>query len=167
MNKAEFILGDEAMTDPVTIGMLAASALTMASDEAFKGFAGEAVKDAYKALKEKISNWAGADVEALEKAPASTARQSVVAEAVDDQPADEQASVKSLVDALVAALKSEAGKSGGPIGLDVGKIEALQVKLAAITVTEGTGARFKEVKTTGTFEAGPINVGNSPGKTDR
>lgn len=155
------------MTDAVTIGTLAAAALAMASDAAIKGVVGEAVKDAYKALKGKVARWAGADVEALEKSPASTARQSVVAEVVDARPAEDQASVKAIADALITAMKSEALKSGGPVGLDVGKLEALQVKLAAIAVTEGTGARFGEVKTSGTFEAGPINVGYPPEKTDR
>jgi hypothetical protein len=157
------------MTDPVTIGTLAASALAMASDETVKGFVGEAVKDAYKALKSKIARWAGADVEALEKAPASAARQSIVAEAVDGQPPEEQALVKALAAEVIAALKSEAKKSegGGTVGLDVGKLEALDVQLGATTVTEGTGARFGEVETTGSFTVGPINVGPPSGKTDR
>lgn len=157
------------MTDQVTIGTLAASALAMASDEAVKGFVGEAVKDAYKKLKDKIAYWAGADVDALEKAPASTARQGLIAEAIDGQPSEEQTLVKGLAAELVAALKSEARKSGasGPVGLDIGKLDALEVKLGAITVTEGTGVRMNEVKTTGTFEVGPINVGSPPGKTDR
>jgi hypothetical protein len=81
------------MTDSETIGTLAASAFAIASDEAVKGFVGEAVKDAYKALKNKIAHWAGADIDALEKVPASVARQSVVAEAVDGLPVEEQASV--------------------------------------------------------------------------
>jgi hypothetical protein len=96
-------LGDETMTDPVTIGTLAASALAMASDETVKSFVGEAVKDAYKALKNKIAHWAGADVDALEKAPALKTQQRVVAKAVDGQPAEEQASVKALAAELVAA----------------------------------------------------------------
>ena len=155
------------MTDPVTIGTLAASALAMASGEAIKGFVGQAVKDAYKNLKDKIAHWAGADVDALEKAP-SLARQSVVAEAVDGRPPEEQALVKALAAELLAALKTEAKKSeGGPVGLDVGKLEALEVQLGAITVTEGTGARMQEVKTEGAFRVGPINVGPPPGKTDR
>jgi hypothetical protein len=152
------------MTDPVTIGTLAATALAMAAEAGLKGAVGEAVKDAYTALKDKIARWAGADVEALEKAPTSAARQNVVAETVDGQAAEEQALVKELAAELVAALKSE---GGGPVGLDVGKLEALEVKLGAITVTEGTGVRLKEVKTTGAFEVGPTNVGPPPGKTDR
>jgi hypothetical protein len=156
------------MTDPVTVGTLAATALAMAAEAVLKGAVGEAIKDAYKALKTKISHWAGADVEALERTPASTARQSVVAEAVDVQAAEEQALVKALAAELVAALKTEAKKSeGGPVGLDVGKLEALEVQLGAITVTQGTGVRMNEVKATGAFKAGPINVGSPPGKTDR
>jgi hypothetical protein len=70
---------------------------------------------------------------------------------------------------LVTALKSEAKKigGGGPVGLYVGKLEALEVRLGALTVTEGTGARFKKVKTQGAFTVGPINVSSPPGKTDR
>lgn len=156
------------MTDPVTIGTLAASALAITADATVKSFVGEVVKDAYKKLKDKIAHWAGADVDALEKAPASTARKDLVAEAIDGQPAEEQALVKALAAELLAALKTEAKKSqGGPVGLDIGKLEALEVQLGAITVTEGTGVRMNEVKTTGAFTAGPINVGPPPGKTDR
>src|ERR1700680_4751614 len=129
----------------------------MASDETVKGFVGEAVKDAYKALKTKIARWTGADVDALEKAPASAVGQSAVAEAIDGQPPGEQALVKALAAELVAALKSETHKSegGGPLGLDVGELEALEVQLGAITVTEGTGVRMKEVTTEGAFRVGP------------
>ena len=72
--------------------------------------------------------------------------------------------MKALAAELLAALKSEAQKRerSGPVGLDIGKLE-----LGAITVTEGTGVRMKEVKTTGAFKTGPIHVGPSPGKTDR
>jgi hypothetical protein len=93
------------MTDPVTTGMLATSALAIAADATVKSFVGEVVKDAYKKLKDKIAHWAGADVDALEKAPASKTRQSVIAEAIDGQPAEEQALVKALAAELLAALK--------------------------------------------------------------
>ncbi len=110
------------MTDPGTIGTLAATALAMTADAALKGAVGEGVKDAYKALKEKVTRWAGGDVEALEKAPASANRQALIAEAVDGQPADERAMVKTLATVLVAALKS---RDGGPVGLDIGRLNAL------------------------------------------
>ena len=55
------------MADPVTIGVLTASALAMAGEAALKGAVGEAAKDAYKALKNRVARWAGSDVEALER----------------------------------------------------------------------------------------------------
>ncbi len=152
------------MTDPVTIGTLAASALAMAAEAVLKGAVGEGVKDAYKALKEKVAHWAGGDVAALEKAPASVNRQALIAEAVDGQPADERAMVKTLAIVLVGALKS---RDGGPVGLDIGRLNALSVRLDEINVTEGTGVIIDEVITPGEFRAGPITVGSPPGKTDR
>jgi hypothetical protein len=44
------------MTDPVTVGALVVGALSMAAEAALKGAVGEAVKDGYKALKEKVSH---------------------------------------------------------------------------------------------------------------
>jgi hypothetical protein len=71
------------MPDPVTLGALVAAALSMGGEATLKGAVGEAVKDAYKLLKEKVSHWAFSDAEALEKTPASTTRQAVIAEIVN------------------------------------------------------------------------------------
>jgi hypothetical protein len=53
------------MSDPVTVGAMASLVLRMASEAVVKGVVGEAVKDAYKALKQRIAHWAAGDVEAL------------------------------------------------------------------------------------------------------
>ncbi len=95
------------MPDPISIGVLAASALATAADATLKGLVGEGIKDAYKALRDKVAHWAGPDVEALEKTPASTARQAVIAEEIDRQAADEQEVVRALANALVEALKKD------------------------------------------------------------
>jgi len=142
------------MADPVTIGAFAASALAMACEAALKGAVGEAVKDAYKDLKSRVAKWAGSDVEALEKTPASLARRAVVAEVIDNQSEEEQAALHVLAHELVAALKRS-----GAIGLDVGRLEAMEVQLGDITVREGTGARMDEVRVQGTFSTGNITVG--------
>jgi hypothetical protein len=147
------------MADPITIGVLTASALAMAGEAALKGAVGEAAKDAYKALKSRVAQWAGIDVEALEKAPTSQARRAVVAEIVDSQSGDEQAAVCMLAQQLLAALKRS-----DPVGLDICQLEAMEVQLGDITVTEGSGARFKEVRVEGTFSAGNISVGDNSKK---
>ena len=148
------------MPDPITIGALAAAALSMTGEAMLKGAVGEVVKDAYKNLKDLVCSWAGADVEALEKSPTSPNRKGVIAEAIDAQPQVVQAQVKTLATALVAAMKDQ---TGGPVGLDVGKLKALQVDLASIRVESGTGARFGDVET-GVFRVGAIEVGSQPGK---
>ena len=151
------------MSDPVTIGAIASLVLSMGAEAAVKGAIGEAAKDAYKALKEKISHWASGDIEALERTPGSTARRAVVAEVVDELPEKDKVSVKALATALADALKEASAK--GPIGIDIGVLEAARVKLGKITVTEGVGMRADEVKTTGDFELDELNVGKPPGKS--
>ena len=145
------------MSDPVTIGVLAASALAMAAEAVVKSSVGEVVKDAYKALKDKVANWIRSDVEALEKTPTSTSRQAVIAEEIDKQSPADQADIKKLAIALNEALRNAA--QAGPIGIDIGRLEAARIQLAAINVTEGVGFRADEVKTTGDFTTGPITVG--------
>lgn len=148
------------MTDPVTVGALVATALGMAGEAIVKGAAGEAIKDSYKALKGKVAHWAGRDVEALEAAPTSTARQAVVAELVDAQPVSEAIAVRELAERLVAALKTTRNT-----GLDISRLEALEVRLSSITVKDGVGVRMGDVRVHGTFSTGDIKVGDPPGKS--
>lgn len=150
------------MSDPVTIGAIASMVLSMASEAALKGAVGEAVKDAYKALKGKISHWAAGDVEALERNPASLPRRAVLAEVIDQLPENDKISVQALTTELAEALKKRATE--GPIGIDVGRLEAARVQLGTINVHEGVGFRAEEVKTTGDFEVKELNVGKPLGK---
>lgn len=142
------------MPDLVTLGTLVTTALSMAGEAMLKGAVGEAVKDAYKSLKEKVSHWASNDVEALEKAPTSATRQAVIAEIIDVRPNDEQELLRVLAETLVAGLKSVAPATG----LDIGRLSALEVELGNITVSEGIGARIDEASV-GTFRTGDISVG--------
>src|SRR5689334_21720817 len=99
------------MGEPITVGTFIAATLAMAGQAALKGAVGDATRDAYKALKERVMRWAGGDIEALEKAPNSAGRQAVVAEAIDGQPQEELVLLRSLADQLIDALKQR-----GPVG---------------------------------------------------
>jgi hypothetical protein len=147
------------MVDPVTVGSLVAGALSMAGEALLKGAVGEAVKDGYQALKEKVSHCASSDVTELEKAPSSATRQAVIAEIVDAQSEDDRKLLRDLAEALVAKLK----ESAPAIGLDIGRLTALEVQLGNITVTSGTGARIEEANVE-TFKTGDISVGGRSGK---
>jgi hypothetical protein len=148
------------MADPVTVGSLVAQALSVAADAVLKGAAGEAVKDGYRALKERVSRWASGDIVELEKTPSSAARQAVIAEIIDDQSEKDRESLRALAEVLVTKLR----ESAPAIGLDIGRLTALEVQLGDITVTSGTGARIEEANVD-TIRTGNISVGDrSSGK---
>jgi hypothetical protein len=130
------------MVDPVTVGALTASALAMAGDAIVKGVVGETVKDSYKALKGKIAHWAGADVDALEKAPTSAARQAVVAEIIDAQPADAKTALRPLIEQLTTALKASGIQTAVDNSIAVGnsKVNA--------PITSGSGNQVHNVTVT-------------------
>ena len=150
------------MTDPVTLGTTVSLLLGMASKAAFDGAVGEAAKDAYKALKKKIAHWAASDVEALERNPTSVPRQAVIAEAIDQLPETDLLSIKALATELANALKSTAVQ--GPIGIDVGDLEAARIALEGINVREGIGIRAQTIRTPGDLTLKNMTVGTAPGK---
>ena len=153
------------MADPVTIGFLAVEALSIAAKAALEGVVGEGVKDAYGKLKAKIAQWAGGDIAALEKTPDAMKRQELIAEEIDKQPTEELAHVKILATVLSDELQKR--QQSGPIGVDIGRLQALRVHLREISVTEGVGFRAKEVVTPGDFTLDKLTVGDQSGKLKR
>lgn len=146
------------MVDPVTavtVGSLVAGALSMTAEAVLKGAVGEAVKDGYKALKERVSHWASGEVTALEATPSSIGRQTVIAEIIDAQLEEDRKSLRALAEALVAQLK----ECVPAIGLDIGCLTALEAQLGNLTVTSGIGARITEANV-GSFKTGDILVGD-------
>ena len=141
--------------------MLVAGALRLTAEAVVKSTVGEAVKDAYRALKAKLSLWAAGDVEALEKQPASKSREAVIAETVDHLPAADQKSLRSLAEALTNELEKQDPEA---VGYDIGRLRALQAEFGNVTVTQGVGVRIKEADVE-TFKAGDVSVGaKTPGK---
>jgi hypothetical protein len=149
------------MTDEITIGGLAASTLGIASEALLKGAAGEGVKDAYRALKDKIAKWGVRDVDALEREPASAARRAVVAEIIDAQPAEEAAAVRVLAKRLIAALRT-----GESAGLDVGRFEAAGLDVGRLEALEGrlsTSSQIDEIVTgSGNLIIHGVSIGVKP-----
>src|SRR5271157_1952862 len=118
------------MTVPVTIGALVSVALGMGAEAVLKSAVGEAVKDGYKALKDKVSHWAGGEVAALEATPTSKGRQAVIAEIIDALPEDERNDLRPLTEALIARMK----KAAPAIGMDIGRLTALEADFSGLRV---------------------------------
>lgn len=95
------------MADPISIGALVVAALAVGATEAAKKVLPTAAADAYQALKSTALRLIGSDVEKLEANPDSEPRQAVIAELVEEQPAEAQAELHALAEALRDALKAE------------------------------------------------------------
>ncbi len=95
------------MAEPITIGALVAAALAAGAVEAGKGVLGAAAKDAYAGLKALAARVLGPAAEQLEAKPESDNRAGVVAELVEEQPAEVQESLRALAEALRGALAAE------------------------------------------------------------
>jgi hypothetical protein len=99
------------MIDPITTGALVASALSLGA-KAVEVATGEVTKDAYKALKAKVTRWASSEVAVLEKTPESGARQAVLAEIIDNRPKEDQQAARET-----GRGRSQASKGGEQMSL--------------------------------------------------
>lgn len=97
--------------DPISVGTLAAAALSAGAAETGKAVLGGAARDAYDRLKALVARWAAPDVTALEaraqEGAATKAREAVLAEAIDARPQPDREAVRALAEVLGAALAAE------------------------------------------------------------
>ncbi len=126
-------------------------------DALAKPLVGEAVKDAYKALKAQMP-WAGDSLAALEQEPQSKGRQLVLQEGLEKRPATDLAALEPLAQALLDHLRRE---HPAPVGVDIRKLEAVNFRVGTLSVEEGTGVRIEEAKLTGDVSFDQINVGKT------
>ena len=147
------------MSDPLTIGVLTATAISTAVESLVKTGVSEAVKEAYKAVKDKLAHWASGEVATLEAAPASQGKQLAVAEIIDAQSEEDKQALKALTEDLLAKLKENAPA----IGLDVSRVTDLEMELGKVTVTSGVGVRVRDALG-GKLKTGDISVGGGSGK---
>ncbi|KJV09343.1 hypothetical protein VZ95_12150 [Elstera litoralis] len=122
-----------------------------------KATVGEAVKDAYKALKAQMP-WAADSLAALEQQPQSKGRQMVLQESLEERPATELAALEPLAQALLDHLRRE---HPAPVGVDIRKLEAVNFRVGTLSVEEGTGVRIEEAKLSGDVSFDQITVGKT------
>ena len=152
------------MADLVTAGAIVAGTLSFAAEALGKGILEETAKSLYKKLTTLLAPRAVGDVAALEKNPTSPGRRAVLAELVDALPPSEQISAQDLAHALAGELAKSSSQAEA-VGLDIGRLTALEAALGNITVTQGTGVHIGEADVRGTLRTGDISVGPPPGKS--
>ncbi len=141
--------------DPVT-AIVAAIALGAAAGA--KDVATQAIKDAYAGLKSLIaSRYPKVDVAALEKAPESKARRSVVEEDLQAGAAGGDAELAAAARRLVELVQEHA-PAAAAIGVDFKDIAAVNLRLADIEAT-GTGVRVERGAFSGDIDISGVRAG--------
>jgi hypothetical protein len=142
------------MPDPVTIGTFVVSVFTKAVEAGVGVLAKSTTKDAYEALKGKLSQWAGREVATLEVAPDSDKTRRTVTEIIDRQPEQELAALRILAKALIDELR----KSGTAVALDLSGFRNVEVDLENIGAKAGgVGVRVNEMEG-GKFKAKGVSA---------
>ncbi|MGN6085006.1 hypothetical protein [Trinickia sp.] len=154
------------MTDPVTAGTLAVTALALAGETIVKGMVGEAVKDTYNKLKALVLRHAPNELPLLEAQPSSESRRGMVIEVLDALPESESIELVEPARQLVQMLESAAAR--GSVGVDLSRLSAMNARFGTIRVNSGsTGVRATDTKLQGDFTVDSLEVGVEPGKTLR
>ncbi|MBV8525422.1 MAG: hypothetical protein JOY71_25415, partial [Acetobacteraceae bacterium] len=142
--------------DPIS---LIVTALALGAGAAIKGIAGDASKDAYQGLKALIKTRYGeVDVEALEGAPDSMNRRSVIEENLRAADASKDRDLLAKAQALLEAIRKEAPAAAAVIGVDLMDVEAVSLHLREI-VARGTGVKLEKGRFTGDIEISGVQAG--------
>ena len=144
------------------VGALAAGAVA-----ALKDTAGQAVKDAYSGLVKLVKDRYGKEkrvvesVEFLEKDPADTDRQGVLAKAMTSVSVSPDKAVTDALEKLLTVLERHAPEAGAAVGVDIGVLRATALDMQSIQAPmQGTGVRITEANISGpaTFK----DIGTKP-----
>jgi hypothetical protein len=149
------------MAEPFTIGAAVAWALSTVAEAVLKTLIGEAVKDAYQALKQKLLPSAELAVKLVEDEPSSEPRQLVLAEIVNKLPVEHQEILKELASKLIDACRQDSHA----FGVLIERSKTKNIDFANFVVNEGIGARISESQTDNVTARGFIVGRSMPGKS--
>lgn len=153
---------------------LIVTALVAGATAAIQGTAGQAVQDAYQALKKVISDKyraVHADVEQLESQPESQElRKQIIEHGLKSSEAGQDAELQKLAQTLLSALKEELKQEPSKItGVSLEDIEAATLNLDDIIAAgDGhvTGVEVKGAKVKGEFNIRGVRAGNGSPSSD-
>jgi hypothetical protein len=136
-----------------------AAAVAFAGGEAAKAAIGEAVNDAYRALKNFLARrYPQVDLGPVEKAPESTPRQAVLAEDLTNSEAAADPEFALLAKRLVDAVAGEMGQGHGPGGVTLDDFAAASLRIDDV-IAAGAGVVIRRGRIDGHVEITHIRAG--------
>ncbi len=153
------------MSDPITAGTLAVTALALAGEAIVKGAVGEVVKDTYAKLKSMVRRHAPEEMRVLQAQPGSEPRRAMVVEVLDALPQPETDELVDPAQRLIELLEVEAEKH--PIGIDMTRLSAMNVNFKTVRVASDIGVLARDATLQGDLTIDSLEVGTTPGKPAR
>jgi hypothetical protein len=142
-----------------------AAALAFAGGEAAKTVVGEAVKDAYRAVKKFLSGeYPQVDLTAIENDPESKGQQLVLVEKLTNSNAAADPKFSPLAKRLVDAVAAESRNTGAQTGVQLDDFEAASLRINDV-IASGTGILIRGGRIKGRAEFTNIRAGVSESAT--
>jgi hypothetical protein len=152
--------GKEADMEPISAIV---TALALGAAAAAKDIGGQAIKDAYVALKAFIvSHYPRVSVDPLEQVPESKARRGVVEEDLQVANAAADTELATLAKKLTDLVQQQAPAAAAAIGIDLKDVQAVSLRLSDIAAA-GTGVRVEQGRFSGDIVISSVRAGLPPG----
>lgn len=141
-------------------------ALATGAVAAAEATAGQAVKDAYAALRSDLQGkYQAVDVAQLEKQPASPTRRALLAEELGETTAATDHELLAQAQQLLKLIASQAPAAAQVIGIDLADIQGTSLKLSDVLAQGAesvTGVKVKGATIEGAIEISGVRAGQTP-----
>lgn len=140
-----------------------AAALAAGATAALKDSATDAIKTAYRGLKDLVAaKFSSVNVGQLEAKPESEARRALVAEDLAEAGAVDDAELLAAAKTLLGHLAAQGAEGAAALGVDLEDIKAANLVIEDI-MSSGGGIRAKKIVADGDIRISGVRAGGSEG----
>ncbi len=139
------------------------AALAAGATAALKDSATDAIKTAYRGLKDLVAaKFSAVEVDQLETKPESEARRAMVAEDLEEAGASDDPELFAAAKSLLDHIAAQGPEGTAAIGVDLKDIQAANLVIENV-ISAGHGVRAEKVVTTGDVRITGVGAGGSEG----
>lgn len=131
--------------------------------------AGNAISDAYSAMKRLIAKrYPSVSTAGVENKPTSDTQKDALRESLSDEGADTDDELLEAAKGLLDAIKSDDPDAARAVGLDLTRVEAGNIDIERVrAIGDATAIRMADVTSAGDLTIKDIEANNGAGQTDR
>lgn len=131
--------------------------------------AGNAISDAYDALKNLIAKrYPSVSTAGVENKPTSDTQKGALQESLSDEGADTDAELLDAANKLLVAIKSNDPDAARAVGLDLTRVNAGNIDIERVRAAgDATAVRMTDVASAGNLNIKDVEADNTAGQTNR